>query len=785
MFLFYFRNAKKCNAVDFCIKAVWESHDTKIDSSTICEGCKSWVGEARSLIEKGDKSGDVVKNLRWTCNFLSLPAFVDLCKTAIDESVPAILKMLTSAMDPNQICSALFFCNNIEYKQALMDEPSQKLLPFTCGQCKHVGGVIEKKFAQAEQDDVLENMLEMCGEMSSFSDSCSSIVISNFDDIYTGLSKNIKADAICKTSASCPGLRRTGIVDIIPSLEDESSNIACQLCQQLALHLGEVLIVNTTELEFKNILVGFCHQMGGFSDQCVTLADEYYQTVYNSLVNNLNASKMCDSIGLCSAQLTHRKLQLPTMPLVSSDAFSTPIKTLADSSLALVKNGAWCTSCNYFVHFMQEALRKQSNEDKIEDLMKKVCEKFPVKVQSECKAIIDLYGDTMMSFFDQAMDPRLICPKLKLCPPNLQFDFLAQTAVGSKPTCPFCLSAVKDTREMIEGNKTRKNIEHVISQLCNQVTGNLLNQCKRFSKKYSEEVVEMLLADFTPEEACSFIKLCDAQETPEPNEDFEDEKLNEVITNPQCELCKEIIKIVEQRVINSKSKDEVRRELESVCGRLKKFTSECVQFVDKFSDRIVDLVEKEMKPEELCKDLMFCVAENDVESQDYDFGTDILKMAAKQPAPEISEEPQCVLCEFIMTKLQSELNDTTVDANIKNTLRNICSKLPSTVGKQCTQFIDYNFDMIIVLIGIMKPENMCGHLYLCSVQQSDAEIMSRSQEVENIQHDVFKCAICKGLVDSIDTIVEDPSADTNLMNFEEKVCQKFAGKFKARVSKVD
>lgn len=38
------------------------------------------------------------------------------------------------------------------------------------------------------------------------------------------------------------------------------------------------------------------------------------------------------------------------------------------------------------------------------------------------------------------------------------------------------------------------------------------------------------------------------------NEDFTDSEEIEAVSKPQCGLCKEIIKIVDQRVINKKSK---------------------------------------------------------------------------------------------------------------------------------------------------------------------------------------------------------------------------------------
>lgn len=41
------------------------------------------------------------------------------------------------------------------------------------------------------------------------------------------------------------------------------------------------------------------------------------------------------------------------------------------------------------------------------------------------------------------------------------------------------------------------------------------------------------------------------------------------------------------------------------------------------------------------------------------------------------------------------------------------------------------------------------------------------------------------VVQGLESIVEDPSSEVELENLEEKICQKFAGKYKPKVSKID
>lgn len=759
----------------------------------ICNDCKDWVGKARDFVNNEDKSGDVIKSLKWTCDQIPIDALKTTCEKIVDDNVPEILKMLESSMDPDAVCSKLFFCNNARFDDILKKNSKEKLLPFTCGQCQYITSIVEKKFNDAERDDVLEGLLGVCGELSSYSDSCSSIVMMHFDDIYNAIGNNVVSEKLCDLTRACDQRQREGIVDIMPANDLVGNDIPCQLCEQTVLHLREVLIANTTDIEFRNIMNGFCRQLGKFSDECLTISNQYYLSIYNFLLDKLSANKACIQIGICPQK--GNKLMMPMMPLVSAELHPTPeqpqhhaanlIKlgtTFDESSLVLYKNGSWCTTCSLLVHFLQEALAKQSTQDDIVNVMKNTCQKLPTTVQKECVALIELYGDAMMSFLDQDLDPRLICPKIKLCPPYLDLKLLQETAIDDKPTCPFCLFAMQEVRDVIASNNTKQNIENVVSKLCNHLSDKLLSQCTEFVKKYSDEVVEMVLADFTPQEACTFIKLCTDNKVEYQNskivrivDDFDDEfEELENLNNPQCELCKEIVKIVEQRVINKKSKDEIRRELEKSCDRLKKFADKCKTFVDKYSDKIVELIEQELEPQEVCRELVFCVNIHDVDSQDYDSGLDILVTATKEVEVEIKAQPQCVICEFVMTKLEDELNDKKTDDEIKNAVRNVCAKMPATVAKSCKQFVDYYFDMIIVFIETMKPSEVCGEMKLCPAP-------SYQEVIEDLQHDIFKCALCKGLVEGIDAVIEDPYTDTNLENLEEKLCEKFAGKYRPKV----
>ncbi|KAL7020059.1 hypothetical protein ACKWTF_011366 [Chironomus riparius] len=804
-------NAKKCNAVDFCIQTVWENHIVQVDSNPLCDDCKEWVVQARDLIANNQTFDSLIKTLEWSCSLCPNEKGRDKCKELIENNINEIQKILVSHMDPDAVCSAIHLCNNKEFTKIFKNpEPPKKkveLMPFTCGQCNHIADLIEKKLDTTNGDDLLEGLLAVCGQMSSFSDSCSSLILTHFNEIQKQLPNIVNKGKICHSTCTQHHKYNEGIIDIQPAFDDP--DIPCQLCEQLMIHLRELLISNTSEIEFRNMLEGFCGQMPSVKNECINTVDQYADTIYEFLVSKLDADKTCTMIKICKPKSDERIIQAPKMPLISSDLFPQPKQTSVDSvevhivtkdSFKLVKNGALCTACEYTMQLVHIEVTKNTIHDKILQTVRNECKRLPLYV-AECEQIVDMFGDQIMEAVEAGTNPRLVCPIIKMCPPSYDFHHFEETNVSEKPTCAFCLFAMQEIKSVVNKNSTKDSILSVLDGLCTHLSVKLQGPCKVFVETYSAEVVDMILADFTPQEACVFIRLCtssepklnriklpkslakSSSESSEDITDFEDDstevKSPKIVNNPQCQLCKTVIGLLEQRIINHKSKDEIRRELENSCARLRKFQKECKEFVDKYSDKIVELVSQELTPENVCRELLYCVMDNEQDMQDYDFGLDILVRSFQIPAKNENEDHEdigstgCIICEFIMTKMEEELNDKTTDEEIKRTIKNICSKMPQTVSKECNQFIDYYFDMIIVLIETTKPDKMCAALKLCPKYNPLLEA-----NLLEIKNDIYTCAVCKGVVDALDTIIEDPNIDTNLENLEEKVCQKFAGKFK-------
>lgn len=55
---------------------------------------------------------------------------------------------------------------------------------------------------------------------------------------------------------------------------------------------------------------------------------------------------------------------------------------------------------------------------------------------------------------------------------------------------------------------TQDSIKDALNKLCLHLPDNMNEECQDFVKTYTDELIEMLIADLNPEEVCVYLKLC-------------------------------------------------------------------------------------------------------------------------------------------------------------------------------------------------------------------------------------------------------------------------------------
>jgi len=68
-------------------------------------------------------------------------------------------------------------------------------------------------------------------------------------------------------------------------------------------------------------------------------------------------------------------------------------------------------------------------------------------------------------------------------------------------------------------------IRKELDKLCSELPKSLARDCQNFVDAYGEELLDMLIADFTPKEICTYLKLCDPD-------------VKKIVTTPVPDICK-------------------------------------------------------------------------------------------------------------------------------------------------------------------------------------------------------------------------------------------------------
>ena len=76
----------------------------------------------------------------------------------------------------------------------------------------------------------------------------------------------------------------------------------------------------------------------------------------------------------------------------------------------------------------------------------------------------------------------------------------------------------------------------------------------------------------------------------------------------------------------------------------------------------------------------------------------------------VSDDPstQCVMCEFVIKTLDSQLSDNATEEEIIKALDEVCDILPDTIKAPCEAFVQqYGPTVIALLLQELDPQQVC------------------------------------------------------------------------------
>jgi saposin len=565
------------------------------------------------------------------------------------------------------------------------------------------------------------------------------------------------------------------------------------------------LVQNSTEQDFKELLLDLCTEIGFLVDQCRDVVDQYYVALYDWLVHQFQPKAICQDIGLCPGKELDSVNVWPMVPAGTGDMLmgkepaihpqiidkggltkdgpleedatwfkdephivrvsletsglhiSPQIKPLSGldvvdtlPQLPLERfNGPLeaagsesCAICQTVMHEVENVLMDGQTVDEIKTIVDGICEKLPDTITNECKGFVDRYGSLLIALLAQKFDPATVCPKLKLCPEGLDIQIVSLSGAefpktvaydlaearnevqmpAESVTCVVCEYAIGILQQALNDNTTQAEVRQVLDSLCDRMPDAVAGECILLDDAYSEELIDAMILDLTPEQTCRYLMLC---RPPHKEASVEAELANmehlldfdvlaEDLTSPKkvesavefgaspgCILCEFVMERAETMLKDNKTEENIEDTLRRVCQVMPKpVRADCNNFIDQYFKAVVDTLDH-LPPSEVCGAIALCS-----------------RPRPKEKQQKLKGNFKCTICKDVMKLLKEVLMDSRIDEKISEDFQKLCSYLPRSVSKkhrsQCHDIMEHYGPYVVhMLASLEKPEELCSYIDMC------------------------------------------------------------------------
>ncbi|CAB1353405.1 unnamed protein product [Coregonus sp. 'balchen'] len=380
------------------------------------------------------------------------------------------------------ICGAVVHC-----QQNVWNQPQMKSVP--CDLCKEVVVVVYQLLKNnATEGEILGYLEKLCTliPVKSLSAECKELVDSYYPLITGIITAELEnpqvvcgAIGLCDSQQAALGRLQSQIQSKqIPQL---TSNEIPQ--EDLAQRVAPFLL----------------NESGDVCEDCVKFITDFQDeaksnsTYVNSLIERIESQ--CDLLGPGISDLV--KSSVPMMKLVAAKAIpavklvpATKMEALKPAkNMVRARGSPQCVVCEFIIKEVESMLGHK---------------------KTECKALIETYGQDIIDLLVQEADPKTICTVLGLCQDASRafIPVLDRSQVEAGGFCDVCKMAVRYIDGILEQNATEAQIEDAVRKACSFVPEGIRSKCDQLVELYEPMLVQLLLQVLDPDFVCMKVGVC-------------------------------------------------------------------------------------------------------------------------------------------------------------------------------------------------------------------------------------------------------------------------------------
>uniref|UniRef100_A0A224Z8B0 Saposin n=1 Tax=Rhipicephalus zambeziensis TaxID=60191 RepID=A0A224Z8B0_9ACAR len=303
--------------------------------------------------------------------------------------------------------------------------------------------------------------------------------------------------------------------------------------------------------------------------------------------------------------------------------------------------------------------------------------------------------------------------------------------------CDICKVVVKFVYDELQDNKTEEEVKKLLDKVCSVLPESLKQTCTDTVNTYYDQLVQLIIQGFTPEEVCAELSLCTSASKKKPVAT----RPAKVANDEECTYCTTIVQYVYDALQDEKTEEEIKEALDEVCNLFHgDRRQKCVNMVNTYFEIIVSLILQDFTPQQICETIGLCPSST---------GRNI----------------ECTFCQYALHFIQNELVENDTEARVEAVLDKLCSKLPNDLAKECMAFVEeYGPAVMVLLAQEIDPSIVCVAIKVCP--------KDGLQKQSDVKLQLNECATCKAATSYVEQILKDTKNDQEVAKQLANACDR-------------
>ncbi|KAL0225496.1 hypothetical protein RCL1_003408 [Eukaryota sp. TZLM3-RCL] len=294
--------------------------------------------------------------------------------------------------------------------------------------------------------------------------------------------------------------------------------------------------------------------------------------------------------------------------------------------------------------------------------------------------------------------------------------------------CSSCEFYVGYFYSQISADASKEEITAYMKTACDRIPRSLQGPCKNFVDKYTAEMIDLLVAQYSPLVICQKLGLCEAN--------FVEEVVSEVEfpwRGIACDSCQWVIQQFESYITTETSEKTVVAFLSKVCQYApQSIKQSCNELISNYYPQLLELLVAKFPPKYVCELLTLC-----------------------EKPTNSANDIMCPVCTFVIGWIESKVSEETTRQEIIGFVEQVCNFVPASLNPTCKLLVEQYGNLIIdLMVERFSAPVVCQMIGMCP-QANDNDIL---------------CPVCTFVIGWIESKVSEETTRQEIIGFVEQVC---------------